>query len=575
MSINTYTYTYSYTHTCRAGNLPADPIGEKKHPAGELPADLIRDNLQGQRRSGRDRGADYDSQRERYSMIINKLASLWTEEQRRAFEELNAQARTIWESMPEDERLTPESFAKIEETLDARQAIIDQVADRYVKSFARRKSAVFADIREIVGAITKEDYQDTIKSTAVILSSLEGGDAVDFILNHPEEIPTESYEGCFDFIASHLSEQYKVIARYGLSESRANSIIAEQVSKWYENKTPDLLLLAHGRATDILPTISERDAVYDPIADRATLEKENVQVFIENFENSTSKLQVRSNKLLTYGVAQFSRVNNRNTHSNTIRPAITFPLEDYARLIGLNVDPDPEADPIAEKKRIRNLLNDAQKKVKSDLELLHNVKISWSEQIKGKAQDFDQVSILSRVACKKGIIYMEFGYSMGQYLKAIPQSRYPTTQYLIDARKPNAYALGNKLAYHYYMDSNQKRGTANRLKVETLLKCCPEIRSYDEVLANGHSWTERIKTPFESELQEVPRVGTLKEGHYTRARGIELTAEDALNITDYNTFKDLYVTFVMGVEVDNTERFNRQEDRRTKTNTTAKNSHRK
>ena len=497
-------------------------------------------------------------------MIINKLTPLWTEEQKRAFDELNAQARTIWERMPEEERLTPESFAKIEETLEARQAIIDEVAERYIKSFARKKSAIFTDIREIVGAITKEDYQDTIKSTAVILKSLDSADAVEYILTHPEEIPTESYEGCFDFIASHLTEQYKVIARYGLSESRANSIIAEQVSKWYENKTPDLLLLAHGRATDVLPTVNAREAVIDPVTGRATLEKEDIQIFIENFEDSTSKLQVRSNKLLTYGVAQFSRVNNRNTHSNTIRPAITFPLEDYARLIGLNVDPDPEADPVAEKKRIRNLLNDAQKKVKSDLELLHNVKISWTEQIKGKAQDFDQVSILSRVACRKGIIYMEFGYSMGQYLKAIPQSRYPTTQYLIDARKPNAYALGNKFAYHYYMDSNQKRGTANRLKVETLLKCCPELPTIEQVIKDRNRWEDRIKARFETALDEVVRVGTLKEWHYTRARGIELTAEEARNITDYNTFKDLYVTFVMGVEVDNTERFNRQEDRKAK-----------
>ena len=497
-------------------------------------------------------------------MIINKLTSLWTDDQIKAFSELNTQAQAIWEETPEGERLTADSLAKYDRIQEKRKAILEEISGRYIKSFARKKSAVFNDIREIVGAITKEDYQDSIKDRAVIFASLESGEAVQRLLDHPEEMPTESYQGCFDFIVSYLQEQYKVINHYNLKESRADSIVNDQVSKWYENKTPDLLVLAHGRATDALPAINSRNAVIDPITGRAKLEKEDVQIFIENFENCRSKLQVRSNKLLTYGVAQFSRVNNRNTKSNTIRPAITFPLEDYARLIGLKVDPDPEADPEAEKKRIRRLLNETQKKIKNDLELLHSVKISWTEQIKGKAQDFDQVSILSRVACKKGIVYMEFGYTMGQYLKAIPQSRYPVTQYLIDARNPNAYALGNKFAFHYYMDSNQKRGTANRLKVETLLKVCPGLKSYEEVLADGHSWTERIKEPFEKALDEVTRVGTLKDWRYTHAKGIELTEEEAQNITDYNTFKDLYITFEIGIEVDNTERFNRIEERKTK-----------
>lgn len=497
-------------------------------------------------------------------MIINKLTPLWTDENKKAWAELTEQARTIWDKTPEGERLTADSLQKYDRIQEERQAILDEISGRYIKSFARKKSAVFDDIREIVRSITKEDYQDTMRDEAFIFASLESGEAVQKILDHPEETPAESYQGCFDFIISNLQEQYKVIARYNLSVSRANSIVNEQVSKWYENKNPELLLLAHGKATDTLPTISSRDAIIDPITGRAKLEKEDVQIFIENFEDCTSKLQVRVNKLLYYGIVQFSRINNRNTQSNSIRPAITFTLEEYARLIGLNVDPDPDADPEAEKKRIKNLLHDTQKKIKSDLELLHNVKISWTEQIKGKAQDFDQVSILSRVACKKGIVYMEFGYTMGQYLKAIPQSRYPVTQYLIDARKTNAYALGNKFAHHYYMDSNQKRGTANRLKVETLLKCCPDLKPYEKVLAEGHSWTGRIKEPFEAALDEVTRVGTLKDWKYTHAKGIELTEEEAQNITDYSTFKELYITFEMGVEVDNTERFNRQEERKTK-----------
>lgn len=498
-------------------------------------------------------------------MIINKLTPLWTDENKKAWAELTEQARMIWDKTPEGERLTADSLKRYDSIQEERQAILDEISGRYIKSFARKNSAVFDDIREIVRAITKEDYQDTIRDDAFIFASLESGEAVQRLLDHPEETPAESYQGCFDFIISNLQEQYKVIARYNLSVSRANSIVNEQVSKWYENKTPDLLLLAHGKATDTLPTISSRNAIVD-LTGRARLEKEDVQVFIENFKNSKSKLQVRANKLLTYGIVQFSRVNNRNTQSNTIRPAITFPLEDYARLIGLNIDPDPDADPEEEKKRIRRLLNDAQKKIKNDLELLHNVKISWSEQIKGKAQGFDQVSILSRVACKKGIVYMEFGYTMGQYLKAIPQSRYPVTQYRIDARNPNAYALGNKFANHYYMDNNQKRGTANRLKVESLLKCCPELKTYEEVLATGHSWTDRIKEPFEAALDEVTRVGTIKDWKYTHAKWVELTEEEAQNITDYNTFKELYITFEMGVEVDNTERFNRQEERKTKNN---------
>ena len=114
---------------------------------------------------------------------------------------------------------------------------------------------------------------------------------------------------------------------------------------------------------------------------------------------------------------------------------------------------------------------------------------------------------------------------------------------LIDGNHENAYFLGNKISEYYNMTKNQERGTANILSVRKLLEYS-NLPSIEEIRAQRASWEKRIKDPLENILGYlVSDIKILSDWRYTKAKGEELTAEEAANITDYSTFERLYITF--------------------------------
>lgn len=495
-------------------------------------------------------------------MLISKVKEFWTAEQLAEFDRLTEEYNRLWEEIPiEKLDQRPANWEALEEIDQRRNDIISSVTEKYIKSFARRKTAIYDDITEIVEAITKEDYLESIKDFITILKNLKDKERVN-VLKYLEDRSKENYQNCYNFISGQLTIQMRVIKYYNLDRAKVKTIIDKQVSKWYVNNFPDYIPTAHGTATDQLGQLTTNDIILDSITGAANYERDNFKLSIEDYQKLKGKLGVNTHKLLMYGVGQFTRANNRNTQQDS-NLQISFFLKDYARLLGYRVDEDPAAaDPVEEKKRAQRVLNEAQKKIKRELDLLFALSLQWQENIKGKTKDFDNVRILGRVSVRKGVVNMEFTRTMGEYLKSLPITQFPVTQYRIDGRNPNAYALGNKFAQHFNMDNNQKRGTANRLKVETLLKCCPDIATIEQVIQNRNSWEERIKDRFENALDEVTRAGTISSWKYTHAKGLELTDEEAQNITDYNTFKDLYITFEMGADIDHTERLERQEERK-------------
>ena len=104
------------------------------------------------------------------------------------------------------------------------------------------------------------------------------------------------------------------------------------------------------------------------------------------------------------------------------------------------------------------------------------------------------------------------------------------------------------------MDSNQIKGTADRISVPNLL-AVTDLPSYEEVQRKdrGH-WENRIKRYFEEALDTLTQEGILKDWEYTHAKGVPLTDEEAANITSYNKFIKLYLHFTPADEGDHAER---------------------
>ncbi len=131
----------------------------------------------------------------------------------------------------------------------------------------------------------------------------------------------------------------------------------------------------------------------------------------------------------------------------------------------------------------------------------------------------------------------------------------------IDERNPNTYPIARKMKDHFGNDTNVRRGTNTILSVKTLLENAPTIPTIEEVNNTNRLWRDRIQTPLENALDNVPM---LKNGwQYCNAKQ-EALSEDQLDIPDYLTFSKLYISFEFEGEPDQTERRERKEIKRQK-----------
>lgn len=319
----------------------------------------------------------------------------------------------------------------------------------------------------------------------------------------------------------------------------------------------------HGKATDALAVLTHKNLTENPIANKAVLQtaEGDYKIVIQNFDKVKGNLSVNTHKLLSTGIAEFTQINNYG--AGGVIPKVTIPFDEYARKLGYKIDEQETDSPEAaakEKRRALEAKKKAKTRIRQDLELLGAMKWTWQETIKGKGADFDSVTLLERVAIRKGYIIMEFGRNMAEYLKQLPLTQYPQGLLAIDARSENAYRLGLKMAEHYNIDNNQIRGTANRLKVGTLLTVTnlPTIEELqNEKQDNSRQWYARTKEPFEKALDALTGK-VISNWEYTRAKGEKLTEEEAYNITDYETFLSLFVQFELLEAPEHKERLARR-----------------
>jgi len=304
----------------------------------------------------------------------------------------------------------------------------------------------------------------------------------------------------------------------------------------------------HGKATDALAAFSSRDVIENPITDKGTIQTADgdFKIVIQDFSKIKGKYSINAHKLLCTGIAEFTQVNNYG--GGAVIPTIAIPFNEYARLLGYEIDERETDSPEAaakEKKRAAEAVKTAKKRTRQDLELLQAMRWTWQESIKGKGTDFDSILLFERVAIRKGYIIMEFGRNMAEYLKKTPLTQYPRGLLAIDARSENAYRLGLKMAEHFNVDNNQLKGTANRLKVSTLL-AVTQLPTYEtlqqETPDDSRHWDRRIKEPFETALDALTGK-VIKNWEYVKAKGETLTDPEAYGIADYETFKNLLVQF--------------------------------
>ncbi len=315
-----------------------------------------------------------------------------------------------------------------------------------------------------------------------------------------------------------------------------------------EKKASQFLPSVHGKGTDGFAQLAGKPIKKDPIAQTGSIEAGEVKLIVREIDKLSGKLGVSTHKLLSMGIACFTDNNHTGLGNNKGLRAlrVAFPLKEYTVACGYDVVEHPTETPEEAKKeaiRADNAMKNARRKIKKDLQLLLASTLTWEEKVKGKVGNFDGINILGRASLKNGEILMEFSGSMAEYLVQLPLTQYPIALLGIDERNTNAYLIGLKMNEHFNMDNNQIRGTAQSLKVKTLISW-GNFPSLDSAGVKKNGWEPRIKEPFETALDALTG-SLLEDWYYSHPKGKKLTDEEATNFSGYEEWTNTNVFFTL------------------------------
>lgn len=503
-------------------------------------------------------------------MIIDKVQPYWTEEEATLVAELEEKKENILKALAPKKGTSYFTGADLGNyfELDKRANIIYQaVEDRYIK--ARSKKEIISDVKEIVNAITKEDFLEKVAVNLHSLELMRADGHSEESLKELKRLATANYENCYWYILARLRAQLNALAEDEELNQQAIRIVHDKVGLWYAIPQPAYIPMAHGKATDAFSFMSARNAEIDLITGNATIEKYGVQLAITKLRELNATLSISTDKLLSTAIASFTQHNDfRGSKKKELNRGVSIPLKEYAQLAGYDVIEHETSTPEEaekERKRVKNQLDNARRAIRKDLNIIHASTLTWEEDIKGKSKDFARVSIATYTGIRNGEIQISFSPEIANYLAERNLiTYYPTKLLGISGRKPTPYKIGKKLAEYYHQDRNTERGTNNRISIPALL-AVTDLPSYEEVQATdrGH-WAERIKEPFEKALDELTKEKIIKDWEYTHAKGVPLTDEEAGNITTYSDWINLYLLFSLTEEVDQTERLKAKREARAK-----------
>lgn len=353
----------------------------------------------------------------------------------------------------------------------------------------------------------------------------------------------------------------------------------EKLQKKY-NSSADIynapyLATYHSQVTDNFLLLEKKNAKQtrqQEISDKATIQTPagDYRMEISNF-SKIKGLSINTHKLFSMGLAGLTAQNNY-THSgktNNLKLRVNIPLYSYMnRVYPSTIFNKDAADLEKEKNRVDNAVKKARRSIRADINFWRDSRIEWEETIKGKPyKSSGFVNILGAGGINKDYIQLEFTQTIAEYLLKLPINQYATWLLSIDSKKQNAYRIGLKLVQHANMDNNIIKGTADRLKVTTILKTTklPTFENLqNESKDNRRQWESRIKEPLETALDELQAAGGVSDWQYVKPGGVPLSDDEAENITDYETWANLLIEFTLTDQPDHKERLNRRKEEKAK-----------
>jgi hypothetical protein len=328
--------------------------------------------------------------------------------------------------------------------------------------------------------------------------------------------------------SEEVKDEFKRLANIG----KLNSEIAESLDigvatcrRWRKELTKEKIILEgrfepvfNGPGTNQLSRINtcgSPPAVDD--AGTANIRKTG-SVEIKDYALLDLRIKVSTIKLLRICILILTNQNRYRSEEPNLK--ISISIDEYMRIIGRS-----------DRRRKYDLINE----LKKDLVSLYNISLEFEER-----KSCFMMRICQWASIKDDILYFKFTEEAALYLIHSYVAMYPVNLLKIDERNSNAFYIGEKLAQHCSMHSNQKAGTSDIISVQALLAYCGDtIPSCDKVMRGDRNTQKHIVEPFEAALDLLRTNGAIEwmycgEGKKDYKGGKK---------PKYNVFKDLYILF--------------------------------
>lgn len=469
------------------------------------------------------------------------------------------QIRKLYKEMPQ-------------ETKDAITAIIKarqrENCDRHISDLLAIM-AVFAKFttqkrdRDLITKTFKLDQDDFLYLTAELAPPDGGRDIVCTI--HPEDQQLELFpltetekeqaekKKVLDQAAATLAEQIKE----SLGQRQGQAII-EQLKNQIE-----IVSMAQGAGYNAFQYTTERNSTVttEPSTGEMTITRPrsntNLKVTIVNYDELVARWRPSTKKLLEFAVIQLTAQNHfpagyltnssgeidTKSDNPDINRFVSFTLEEWQEMQGAPLTKATE--------------NEIRERVKADVRTILNTTIEWEEVSKRtiaerkKAEQagivkkwrrrWTGVNLVTAAEIEDNKISIAFSPEMANYLLNSYITQYPTGLLTIDDRNPNAYAIGRKLAEHYYNDTNKRNKRNGILSISAILECT-DLPTMERVKRNHNGrYKDFIITPFIKALQAAEKAISL-QWRFGNAGGEDLRPDQhpESKIADFESAYILY-----------------------------------
>ena len=289
--------------------------------------------------------------------------------------------------------------------------------------------------------------------------------------------------------------------------------------------------MLHGVATTLFAQIitASTSPDIDLLTGAAKYQRGDLHLIVDRAEDVGVNISVQTHKLFDVLVLALGSQNTYRCPTSKIKTQVSISLDEYLALCG--------------KPRTKASKDELRKAVSKELDLLYHISIEWYELRKGETRHFLKMRLCDQVGIINGYITVNFTTQISEYLTHAYVTQYPLALLAVDGRQRAAYYAGKKLAFHYGLRQNRKKGSYNCISVSKLLEAIPEIPSINVINETdaGH-WARRIQQPLEKALDVLIKNGILGMWEYCLAGKRKISGTN-LFFVSYEEFIKLYVHF--------------------------------